>query len=79
MSTKLFADFGVEVFEEEGILFVYFDTGESASGYYCKGRITEEMFKKLVLSEKDAYEVIINLPVSKVRQEIPWGSSLNEK
>lgn len=74
MSTKIFADFGVEVFEENGELFVYFDTGESASGYYCKGKITREMLSKLMSSEKDAYEVIISLPVSKVRQGSPYGA-----
>ena len=62
MKTKIFEDYGCVVTSEDGQLFVYFDSGQSSGSKYLRGRIDQEMYEKLIKSEKDAYEVILNLP-----------------
>lgn len=66
MEQKIFENYGCVVTNEDDQLFVYFDSGQSSGGAYLKAIIDKKMYEKLIKSEKDAYEVIINLPAKPV-------------
>ncbi len=66
MKQKIFENYGCVVTNEDGQLFVYFDSGQSSGSVYLKAVIDKKMYEKLIKSEKDAYEVIVNLPANAV-------------
>jgi hypothetical protein len=58
MEESIFEDFGIEIVKRDESYYIQFDAGELAVVMVEAG-ITEVEAKKAMLSEKDAYEVLI--------------------
>lgn len=58
MEESIFEDFGIEIVKRNQHYYVQFDAGELAV-VMVEAEITEDEANKAMLSEKDAYEVLI--------------------
>ena len=59
MPEKIFEDFGCEIYKENEKFFICYDSGESAGSRRVSVDISADEARKAMLSEKDAYEVIL--------------------
>ena len=58
MEKSIFEDFGIEIMKRNNKYFIQYDAGELAV-VMVEAEITEEEAKKAMISEKDAYEVLL--------------------
>ena len=56
---KVFEGFGCEIIDQNGELYICYDSGQSAGGKLLENKITSLEAEKAMKSEKDAYEVIL--------------------
>ena len=64
---EIFSGYGCTILEREGRYFVQYDSGGSAS-WLLENGISEEECARAQLSERDAYEVILEAE----RRSRPW-------
>jgi len=61
MEHKIFDDYGCVILKRDGELFICYESGESSGSRLIEKRISIEDAEKAMLSEKDAYELILKL------------------
>jgi hypothetical protein len=61
MSVIVFSDFGCTVIQENGKLFVLYDSGNSAGSHLIKQEITNEELERMKISENEAYKILLTI------------------
>ena len=61
MKNLIYSSGGCDVFDEDGELFVYYDSGESAGSVYLRSKLNIEQFEKFKKSSDDACQVLVFL------------------
>jgi len=61
MKKRVFEGYGCEIVERSGEYFIRYDSGESSGSKILEKPISFADIQKVMLSEKDAYQVILRI------------------
>lgn len=61
MEHKIFDDYGCVILNRDGEIFIRYDSGESSGSRLIEKKISIEDAQKAMLSEHDAYELILRI------------------